>query len=130
GPGGPPGVTHYMVEMAYITLAVRTMIAAGELEMARAWLETADTWHRGPRPSLVNHGWTLVEWAEWHRARGDIPAMRRAAREALDLTRRAPATSVAFNAHRLLGAAGGPEAPDHLARALDLAQRCGFPFDI
>src|SRR5690606_42117322 len=85
---------------------------------------------RGPRPSLVNHGWTLVEWAEWHRARGDIPAMRRAAREALDLTRRAPATSVAFNAHRLLGAAGGPEAPDHLARALDLAQRCGFPFDI
>lgn len=130
GPGSPPGVTHYMVEMAYITLAVRTMIAAGELEMARAWLETADAWHRGPRPSLVNHGWTLVEWAEWHRARGDIPAMRQAALEALDLARRAPATSVEYNAHRLLGAAGGPEAPDHLARALDLAQRCGYPFDI
>lgn len=130
GPGSPPGLLDYIPQMAYITFAIRTMIAAGELEMARAWLETMDAWHRGPRPNPVIYSWALIAWAEWHRSRGDLEAMRRIAGAALEMTRQVPGTWVELNALRLLGAAGGPKAPDHLARALDLAHRCGFPFEV
>lgn len=130
GPGSKPGLIHYLPQMAYITLAVRTMIAAGEFEMARAWLKTVDSWHQGPRPSPVNHAWTLIEWAEWHRAQGNLDAMRNSAMAALKVVRGMPARWVECNAHRLLGAAGGSDSADNLARAIDLAERCGFPLEI
>lgn len=130
GPGSTPGVLHFMPHMAYITLAIKSMIAAGEHDMAKAWLETIDAWQRGPRPNQVNQSWLLIQRAEWHRARGDLAAMGRSAAEALAMARDMPATWVELNGLRLLGVAGGSEAGDCLAKALELAEACEFPFEI
>ncbi|HLS88111.1 MAG TPA: AAA family ATPase [Sphingobacteriaceae bacterium] len=130
GPGSSPGILHFMPHMAYITLAIKSMIAAGEHDMAKAWLDTIDAWQQGPRPNRVNQSWLLIQRAEWHRAQGDLAAMGRAAAGALAMARNMPATWVELNGLRLLGAAGGAQAGDCMARALELAEACGYPFEI
>src|SRR5690606_12181618 len=64
GPGSSPGILHFMPHMAYITLAIKSMIAAGEHDMAKAWLDTIDAWQQGPRPNRVNQSWLLIQRAE------------------------------------------------------------------
>lgn len=130
GPGRPPELKESAPQMAYIVVAIGMLLTAGEYTLARAWLKTLDAWHGGPRPNRITESWTLIQWAEWHRAQGDAGSVVRKAQEALALTKDMPSTWVDFNAWRLLGAVGGAKATDYLDRAIDLAQRCGYPFDL
>jgi tetratricopeptide (TPR) repeat protein len=57
-------------------------LARGDLDLARAWLESADRWRR-LRPMVPYEPLIKLSWAAWFRQAGDLPAAYRDAKAAL-----------------------------------------------
>ncbi|MFZ5815590.1 MAG: helix-turn-helix transcriptional regulator [Bacillota bacterium] len=129
GPGSPPPYGYYIARIYLMTTVARACRMAGDLEEARAWLETVDAWHRGARPSLYNYALNLVEWAEYHRAVGDLPAARRAAEGLLKHGTAMRSTRLLMEGHRFLGALGVGDTAQHFATALALAEAAGYRYE-
>ena len=101
---------------------------------ARAWLEAAESW-----PALASapffRAHVRLAWARYHRHTGNLDAAWHAAVQGLMDARAVASSATSIEAHRLLGelaaARGdGPEAAaKHFQAALDVAERCRFPFE-
>lgn len=129
GPGRKPRYGDYAPAMTEMTWLAGVCRLSGELASARAWLQTVDGWHAGPRPSLLNDGANQVEWAELCRAEGDAEGARQAARAALAMGKATGSTTgLLLPAHRILGGLGGEEAEAHWAAALELANQARAPY--
>lgn len=103
-PGSQPRYGEYGEALWSMSQQARTCLQAGDLAVARSWLETVDAWHAGPRPSLWHFALNRLEWARWHAAVGDVAASQQVATEALEWGERfGAATALVIPALKLLG---------------------------
>lgn len=133
GPAPPDGTRHYMVSAAMQRLAAALAVDAGDLVLARRWLELHDdwmTWSGSVMGQLEGH----LGWARYHWKSGDLPSAEEHARAALAKadTPRQPLGLIA--SHRLLGELAierheYDRADDHLSNSLTLAEACQAPFE-
>src|SRR5690606_16373831 len=112
---------------------VELELDAGDLNLAHAWLESLDRWNAWSRARI----WlprTLFLWAQYHALAGDLRMAMRRADEALELAQETHQTLVQLAAHRFLGqlqlsTGKFPEAEQHLAASLSLAEACAVPYE-
>ena len=133
GPATEPGAISFLPALALQRVAAGLAIDAGDLALARAWLEANDrwlTWSGGVPGRAEAH----LLWATYHRAAGDLFLADQHARQALAyaLTPRQPLALLA--AHRLLGELGTAaghyaDAAAYLAAALSVADACAAPYE-
>jgi DNA-binding CsgD family transcriptional regulator len=114
-------------------LAVDLCLDAGDLENARAWLETHGRWLAWSG-SVLGRADGALAWARFHQVSGENALARSAATTALTLATTPDQPLIQLAAHRLLGqiaiATGNPiDAERHLTVALDLADVCEAPFE-
>lgn len=133
GPATEPGDRIYAQAIAAITLAAELALDAGDLALARRWVETHARWLEWSGAELWRADTQLL-WARWHERSGDIAAARQYAESGLSLASdpRQPLRIIA--AHRLLGQLATREgqfdsAARHLTESLALAAACGAPFE-
>lgn len=130
-PGGPPIPAWSPLERP-LTYA-RLHLQLGELERARAWVETCEDWLRQV-PSRWEEPTAILLRAELHRRDGRAAAALEAAARGLALAEEVRNIPARLTGHRLIGelqaAAGRPaEAGQHLQAAIALAERCRFPYE-
>ena len=114
-------------------LAVDLCLDAGDLENARAWLETHGRWLAWSG-SVLGRADGALAWARFHQVSGENALARSAATTALALAATPDQPLIQLAAHRLLGeidTATGDliDAERHLTAALDLAGVCEAPFE-
>lgn len=131
-PEDPVPVSNNLMVLVHAQRA-ELYVALGAPDEARAWLEAAERWPVLPSAPFFRANLRLA-WAHWHRRAGDLDAAWRAAAEGLLDAGAAASSYVALRAHRLLGelagARGDPAtARTHFHAAIELAERCRFPFE-
>ncbi len=133
GSAARPGEAVYHDAVAAQRLAASLALDAGDLPLARAWLDAHDRW-------LAWSGATLGQaegqlgWAAYHRAAGDHAAARATAGRALAHAAAPRQPLALLAAHRTLGeleteGAQHREAAGHVAAALALADACAAPYE-
>jgi DNA-binding CsgD family transcriptional regulator len=132
GPATPPGRLIFPEALLLQRLAADLALDAGELPVAREWLEAHDRWlaWSGARLGRADG---LVTWARYYVAAGDVSRARSCATDALTEATDPDQPLVLVAAHRLLGrlakdAGQWSGAERHLVTALDLASACAAPF--
>jgi DNA-binding NarL/FixJ family response regulator len=128
GPGSLPGGCEFRTGTELQRLAARLALAAGDLPVAREWLEAHDRWLAWAGATFGQAEGELV-WAAYHQAAGDHAQAYQHATAALQLTTTPRQPLALAAAHRLLGeldsAAGRDEdARQQLAAAQTLAVAC------
>jgi DNA-binding CsgD family transcriptional regulator len=114
-------------------LAAALALDAGDLELARAWLEAHDRWLSWSG-AVLGHAEGYLGWAAYHRAAGKPALARRHAEQALACAEQPRQPLALLAAHRLMGeldiqARRYDEATAHLGAALALAGACDAPFE-
>jgi DNA-binding CsgD family transcriptional regulator len=133
GPATVPGDLIHQEGLFLQRLAIELCLDRGDVPAARAWLAAHDRWLAWSE-SVLGRAEGQVAWARYHRADGDSARAHAAAAAALALATTPNQPLVRLAAHRLFGEietlSKNPEAAEsHLAAALDLATRCGAPFE-
>ncbi|HET8629348.1 MAG TPA: AAA family ATPase [Thermomicrobiales bacterium] len=133
GPGTEPGDSMFSLAIIMQRLAVALALDAGDLSIARAWLEANGHWlaWAGAANGQAD---SARGWAAYYRAAGDLAAARRHAEAALARASAPRQPLALLAAHRLLGelaiAAGRhAEAAVHLSESLALADACAAPYE-
>ncbi|HEX5164139.1 MAG TPA: BREX system ATP-binding domain-containing protein [Thermomicrobiales bacterium] len=133
GPASQPGRQTFETSVLCMHAAIEIALDAGDLALARAWLECHDRWldWSGHIP-FTTIGHRL--WARYHHVSGDRAAAIERANQALELASDPRQPLTLLGAHRLLGELetdGGNHgnARQHLAEALALADACQAPFE-
>jgi ATP/maltotriose-dependent transcriptional regulator MalT len=135
GPATEPGAISFPFLDAHEAqrIAADVEIAAGNLDLARAWLEAHDRWLDWSG-SVRGRSEGRLGWARLHATAGETAAARHEASEALVLASDPRQPIALLAAHRLLGeieigAGRHAVAEDHLTTALRLAEDCALPFE-
>lgn len=133
GPETEPGETIFPTSTALQRLAAALATDAGDLPLARAWLEAHDRWLAWSGAALGQSEGAAL-WAEYHREAGDTGQAFRHAERALAHASEPRQPLALLAAHRLLGvldtAAGRYEdAAAHLDDALALADACAARYE-
>jgi DNA-binding CsgD family transcriptional regulator/tetratricopeptide (TPR) repeat protein len=110
----------------------RVLLAEGDVAGARAWLTAADHW-AAQRAQMPFRSALRMAWARVHHAAGDTAAAWAEAQAALAQARRGGEFRQTLGAHLLLGELAlsrgdTAAAQEHLTTALDIAERCRFPY--
>ena len=133
GPATAPGERMLQGALLLQRLASDLSLDAGNIDIARTWLEAHDRWLAWSG-AVLGRADGLLAWARFHIATGDIDAAMACADESLALasTPRQPLTLL--SAHRLRGGLALDRhddllAEDHLTTALALADACAAPFE-
>jgi DNA-binding CsgD family transcriptional regulator len=133
GHEGEPGRGFFWAATQLQVLAARLALDAGDLPLARSWLEAHDRWlDRGS--SVRGRAESRIGWAEYERVAGNLPAAREHAEAALCHATEPRQPLALLAAHRLLGefateADHPAEAAAHLVAALALADACAAPYE-
>jgi len=132
GPATPPGRLIFPEALLLLRLAADLALDAGELPVARKWLEAHDRWldWSGARLGRADG---LVGWARYYLATGDPIRARSYAIDALNEATDPDQPLVIVAAHQLLSrlakdAGQWSDAERHLLAALELAGACAAPF--
>jgi DNA-binding CsgD family transcriptional regulator/tetratricopeptide (TPR) repeat protein len=133
GPATEPGGTPYRPTVALQRLAAELALDAGDLGLARAWIEAHDRWLTWSE-AVLGQAEALLLWARYHRRAGDTGAAWRQAEAALARAGTPPQPVARLAAHRLLGelatkAGRLANAERHLGESLALADACAAPFE-
>lgn len=133
GPATLPGSKLHQETLFLQRLATDLALEAGDLVLARAWLEAHDRWLAWNGAWLGRADGYLV-WARYHEAMGDRQQSQICAEEALAAASDPPQPLVLLAAHRHLGQLTGQAreetgALDHLRTAIALADACEVPFE-
>ena len=133
GPTTEPGGTYFLSTLGLQRLAAELALDAGDLGLARAWIEAHDRWLTWGG-TLLGQAEGRLLWARYHRLAGEPGLAREHAEEALARAD-APAQPLArLAAQRCLGELATEEgrladAEQHLGDALALAETCAAPFE-
>jgi DNA-binding CsgD family transcriptional regulator len=141
----PPGDASFLDALGLIQLAVGLAHDADDVIAMRSWLDTFDRWlawgdaasetgETSAPDGAFGSGDSLLEWARYHRAMGDLGEARSRAEAALAYAAAPRQPLVLLAAARFLGeldtAAGSFDAASaHLDAALALADACAAPFE-
>jgi ATP/maltotriose-dependent transcriptional regulator MalT len=136
-PGGPatePGSTIFPQTLDLIELAVHLCLDTGDLDDARAWLETHDRWVEWSGGTSGQAIGTLL-WARYHLVAGDLVAARTCAEESLELASDPRQPLVLIAALRFLGELDTKQRDDataehRLQQSIKLAEACAAPFKV
>jgi ATP/maltotriose-dependent transcriptional regulator MalT len=133
GPASDPGDGIFLSDVARQRLAVDLALDAGDLPLARAWIEAHArwiAWSGDVRGQAESH----LHWARYQQVASDPAAALRHTRQALTDASQPRQPLALLVAHRLHGvldtaAARHEDAEHHLASALALADACAAPFE-
>jgi len=133
GPHTEPGGQPCGPALELQCLAINLALDHGNMDHARAWLETQErwlAWSGAVRRQADAH----LLWARYHLLDGDPAAARRHASQALEYASDPRQPLALLAAHRFLGhldALDGrfTDAETHLQASLDLADACAAPFE-
>jgi len=133
GPATEPGGAWLHNGLIAQRLAASRTLDAGDLALARAWLEAQDRWLAWSGAVLGRSDGALA-WAAYHRALGDHAQALAQAQAALDEATDPRQPLALLAARRLLGelatdAGHYAEAEEHLEAALALASACAAPYE-
>lgn len=135
-PGGTaaePGGSEFLMALALQRMAALMAVDAGDLAMARTWLEAHDRWLAWSGAVLGRVEGHLA-WGAYRRAAGDAGLARRHADEALAHATEPRQPLALLAAHRFLGeldtdAGRHADAARHFDQALALADACAAPYE-
>jgi class 3 adenylate cyclase/tetratricopeptide (TPR) repeat protein len=133
GPASEPGDIIFQEGLLLLRVASDLCVDAGDLALARCWLEAHDRW-LGWNDSVLGQAEGRLAWARYHAVAGNTDDARAGGHEALGLAATPDQPFVRIAAHRLLGevetgAGMYAEAETHLAAARILVERCEAPFE-
>lgn len=128
-----PGGQNFGPALDLQRLAVTLALDDGDLDQARAWLETQDRWLKWGN-AVRRQADAALLWARYQHASGDAEAARQRVHQALRLASDPAQPLVLLAAHRFsaqLDTEAGQyaSAEQHLAEALALADACSAPFE-
>jgi DNA-binding CsgD family transcriptional regulator len=128
-----PGDLWYFPSIALLRVAADLSLAAGDLVMARRWIEAYDCWLEWGG-TVFGQAESHLLWARYHRELGDRRRAREHGNAAVERAREPRQPLALLMAYRLLGeldTAEGciDEAGQHLNEALSLASACAAPFE-
>jgi DNA-binding CsgD family transcriptional regulator len=133
GPAAEPGDVFFVTTLEIMCHAIALATDAGDLDTARAWLETHDRWlaWSGATAAVAR---SALGWAVFYRACGEAMRASEYACRALQHASKPRQPLALVDAHRLIGelktaARCFPEAATHLDAALALATACAAPFE-
>ena len=133
GPNHEPGDREFLSATLLQHLAVSLAVDAGDLSLARDWLEASDRW-RDWSGAVLGRAEVALCWASYLEAIGNRVMARRRAEEALTLASHPRQPQVLLTIQRYLGHLATidgryTDADNHLTEALTLADRCAAPFE-
>jgi DNA-binding CsgD family transcriptional regulator len=134
GPAGVPGNVFFIGHAPVLQrLAIELSLDSGDLETARAWLESHERWLAWSE-TVVGHAEGQLLWSRYHRVAGDLPRAYECAETALELAGNPRQPLALLVAHRALGELGVEaqryaEADQHLQASLALADACAAPYE-
>ena len=133
GPGTPPGAAFFRRATPLQRLAAASAAAAGDLPLARRWLEAHDRWLAWDGV-VLGRAEGALGWAAYHRAAGDRALARQYAEAALAHATEPRQPLALLAARRALGELDTEvgryaEAQAHLDGALSLAEACAAPYE-
>lgn len=133
GPTTEPGDAILLDTLPLQRLAAALALDAGDLELARAWLEAHNRWLSWSG-AVLGRAEGHLGWAAYHRAAGKPALARRHAEQALACAEQPRQPLALLAAHRLMGeldiqARRYDSAAAHLDAALALAGTCDAPFE-
>jgi DNA-binding CsgD family transcriptional regulator len=133
GTATAPGDVFFLDALALQRLAAALALDAGELAMAKGWLEAHDRWLDWGGVQL-GRAEAQLGWATYNRAAGDPDGANHHATQALALASAPRQPLALLAAHRLLGelatdAGRFDDAVTHLATSLTLADACAAAFE-
>ncbi len=133
GPASEPGQAFFWTATRLQPLAAALALDAGDLPLARTWLDAHERWldWGGAMQGRAEH---RLGWAEYERAAGNPVAAREHAEAALAHATEPRQPLALLAAHRLCGELAtdngdSTSAQDHLAAALALADACAAPYE-
>jgi ATP/maltotriose-dependent transcriptional regulator MalT len=128
-----PGASWFYYASDLQRLAVELALDAGDLPLARQWLEMNDSWLEWSE-AVPGRSENQLLWARYYQLTGDLDQASQHAAQALEYASdpRQPLALIA--AHRFLGRCDTEtgryaEAARHLQSSLDLAKRCEAPYE-
>ncbi|HUG16158.1 MAG TPA: LuxR C-terminal-related transcriptional regulator, partial [Thermomicrobiales bacterium] len=133
GPNTQPGGQNFGPALDLQRLAVTLALDDGDLDQARAWLESQDRWLAWGG-AVRRQADAQLLWARYRHASGDAEAAREHIVQALRLAGDPAQPLVLLAAHRFAaqldtGAGQYADAEQHLQQALVLADACAAPFE-
>lgn len=133
GPDHEPGDTEFLSAAMLQRLAVALALDAGDLPLARAWLEASDRWLAWSN-AVLGQAEVALLWATYLEATGERVMARERAEESLVLAGQPRQPLVLLAIQRYLGQLATvdgrhSDAEHDLAKSLTLADRCAAPFE-
>ena len=133
GPATEPGDCYFSVHVGAQTLAIQLALDAGDLEAARAWLESHDHWLSWSGASCWQAESRLL-WARYFSDAGEAATARQYAEESEQFASEPRQPMMLIAIHRFLGelataAHDVDAAAQHLTQSLDLAEACAIPIE-
>jgi DNA-binding CsgD family transcriptional regulator len=133
GPAAAPGSYQFWNATTIQRLAVDLALDDGDLPTATAWLEAHDRWLAWSG-AVRGRAEAQLLWARYHRVAGDLTRAEQMANAAIVEASDPRQPLVLLAVHRLLGelmteSRRFPEARQHLAISLELAEACAAPFE-
>jgi DNA-binding CsgD family transcriptional regulator len=133
GPATQPGDHPFDVVPPIHRLAATLALDAGELAVARSWLEAHDRWLAWSC-SVLGRSEGEALWARWHLTAGDGARAEAHAQQALVHAADPRQPLALLAAHRLLGkihslAGRYDDAERHIVQSLALADACAAPYE-
>jgi DNA-binding CsgD family transcriptional regulator/tetratricopeptide (TPR) repeat protein len=133
GPTTEPGGNIHLIAIQMQRIAVELALTAGDLDVARGWLNAHGRWLEWSGATLGRADEELLR-ARLARAEGDFDVAWAAGERALVLARDPEQPLVLIAIHRFLGELATekslyPVAVEHLSASLNLAETCAMPFE-